>query len=502
MADVSQISTFYSGRKVLVTGGTGCMGKVLIWKLLQSCPEVDVIYVLIRYKHSKTPMARREDVFGAPIFDNFKNDNPEILNKVVFISGDVGEEGIGLSDEDRDVLIDDVSIVFHGAAILKMDADLRSAINVNTVGTIRMLDLAQKMKKLEAFVHISTAFCCCENHEVAERIYPSKHNPYDVINLTRWMEPDLLDTITPRLIYPLPNTYIYSKRLTESLLLDYESKVPIIVARPSIVIPAYQEPLPGWNDNLNGPTGLFVAGGRGLMRTSMMNIDTRSDIIPVDIAINAILTLPWANPQEKLMKEIGVYNISQTAYDDMTWRDILRLFDKSLKSYPPNTMLWYPTLNGFTNNVLEYTIKSIFMHYIPAYIIDFILMLIGQKPFLVRVHDKLRQGEKVLRYFSQQQWTFLHDNILQVDKLLSDADKQIFPVNMNVVKDTQIYVDNSVIGAKLFIFKEDMNTLNSAKRTAAIMYVVDKLALVLRYWILWKVLVFTFNIILDAFQVQ
>lgn len=70
---------------------------------------------------------------------------------MVFINGDVGEEGIGLSDDDRDMLIDQVSIIFHSAAILKMDANLRSAINVNTMGTVRMLDMAQKMKKLQVF---------------------------------------------------------------------------------------------------------------------------------------------------------------------------------------------------------------------------------------------------------------------------------------------------------------------------------------------------------------
>ena len=68
---------------------------------------------------------------------------------MVFVAGDVGEEEIGLSDKDHDMLIDEVSVVFHSAAILKMDANLRTAINVNTVGTIRMLDMALKMKKLQ-----------------------------------------------------------------------------------------------------------------------------------------------------------------------------------------------------------------------------------------------------------------------------------------------------------------------------------------------------------------
>ena len=74
-----------------------------------------------------------------------------MLEKIIFVSGDVGEEGIGLSDPDRDMLINEVSVIFHSAAILKMDASLKTAVNVNTIGTVRMLDMAAKMKKLEVF---------------------------------------------------------------------------------------------------------------------------------------------------------------------------------------------------------------------------------------------------------------------------------------------------------------------------------------------------------------
>ena len=31
-----------------------------------------------------------------------------------------------------------------------------------------------------------------------------------------------------------------------------------------------QEPVPGWVDNLNGPTGLFLIAGIGVMRTAVI----------------------------------------------------------------------------------------------------------------------------------------------------------------------------------------------------------------------------------------
>lgn len=43
--------------------------------------------------------------------------------------------------------------------------------------------------------------------------------------------------------------------------------LPVVVLRPSIVIPIYQDPIPGWTDNINGPTGLLIGAGKGVIRT-------------------------------------------------------------------------------------------------------------------------------------------------------------------------------------------------------------------------------------------
>jgi len=41
---------YYNGKRLLVTGTTGFLGKVLLEKILYSLPEVDLVYVLIRGK--------------------------------------------------------------------------------------------------------------------------------------------------------------------------------------------------------------------------------------------------------------------------------------------------------------------------------------------------------------------------------------------------------------------------------------------------------------------
>lgn len=82
------------------------------------------------------------------MFNNFKQDNPKMLDKCRAVSGDIGELKLGLSEEDEKKLVDRVNIVFHIAAMLKLDADLEDAVNMNAEGTHRMLQLSSKMTNL------------------------------------------------------------------------------------------------------------------------------------------------------------------------------------------------------------------------------------------------------------------------------------------------------------------------------------------------------------------
>lgn len=60
--DYSSIPNFYQGRCIFVTGATGFMGKILVQKLLRSCPEIDQIYLLLRPLAGKTAASRLEEL--------------------------------------------------------------------------------------------------------------------------------------------------------------------------------------------------------------------------------------------------------------------------------------------------------------------------------------------------------------------------------------------------------------------------------------------------------
>jgi len=61
------ISAYYDGKTILITGVTGFLGKVLLWKLLHSCPGLDTIFVLLRPKHGRDVHHRLAEIFQTPV---------------------------------------------------------------------------------------------------------------------------------------------------------------------------------------------------------------------------------------------------------------------------------------------------------------------------------------------------------------------------------------------------------------------------------------------------
>ncbi|KAE9528842.1 hypothetical protein AGLY_012417 [Aphis glycines] len=194
----SPISDFFRGRHVLITGGTGFMGKVLVEKLLHSCPNIGCIYLLIRPKQGHDVKSRLDQLLNAAIFDWVRKNQPESLKKLVPINGDVTKHELGISPLDQNTLINNVSIVFHSAATVKFDEALKLSVAMNLLGTKRLVELSYSMTKLEAFVHVSTAYCNCNRQDVEEHLYPIPADPEKIIQCVDCLDENLLESITPK----------------------------------------------------------------------------------------------------------------------------------------------------------------------------------------------------------------------------------------------------------------------------------------------------------------
>lgn len=72
-----------------------------------------------------------------------------MLKKLVAIEGDITQKNLGLSDEGVEAVINEVSVVINGAASLRLEAGLKPAVEHNTIGTQRILDLSCQIKHLK-----------------------------------------------------------------------------------------------------------------------------------------------------------------------------------------------------------------------------------------------------------------------------------------------------------------------------------------------------------------
>ena len=66
-----------------------------------------------------------------------------------------------------------------------------------------------------------------------------------------------------------------------------------------LVTPSYQEPIPGWVDTLNGPIGILVGAGKGVIRSMMCSPNSIAQVIPVDAAVNSLITITQKLATEK-----------------------------------------------------------------------------------------------------------------------------------------------------------------------------------------------------------
>ncbi|KAJ8947338.1 hypothetical protein NQ314_008642, partial [Rhamnusium bicolor] len=179
---IPTIPDLFKDKNIFVTGGSGFIGKVLIEKLLRSCPDIANIYILLRKKKGKTLEERVKDMTNIP---------------------------------DRNTIINQVNIIFHVAASVRFDDPLKKAILYNVRGTMELIQLAKDLKNLAVFAHVSTAYCNSDKKVIEEKLYPAHLDWRQAIQLAEEIDEHDLEIFTPKFIKPLPNTYTFSKSLAE-----------------------------------------------------------------------------------------------------------------------------------------------------------------------------------------------------------------------------------------------------------------------------------------------
>lgn len=79
------VKSFYNGKNVFITGGTGFVGIALVEKLLRTT-EVNKIYLLVRPKRDKEIYARLEEYIKNPVIKIFWNNYNAICELIILFA--------------------------------------------------------------------------------------------------------------------------------------------------------------------------------------------------------------------------------------------------------------------------------------------------------------------------------------------------------------------------------------------------------------------------------
>lgn len=297
LTELPTIKEFYAGQEIFVTGASGFMGKVLIEKLLRSCPDIKTIYVLLRPKRGKPVQERLEELMESQLYEILRMQNPEFHKKIIPIAGDATKLKLGISEEDL-IRLENISIIFHAAATVRFDEPLKNSVLMNTRGTRELMEFAEKLKNIRVVVHISTSYSNVYIHTIEERIYPAPADWKKTIEICETLDDNNLNFLTQHFINFMPNTYVFTKNLAEHVVDDYKDRLPVVIFRPSVVVGASKEPLPGWVDNVNGPMGILLASTLGFCKTMHCDPQNVLDMIPVDVCTKALIIAAWKRAHE------------------------------------------------------------------------------------------------------------------------------------------------------------------------------------------------------------
>jgi alcohol-forming fatty acyl-CoA reductase len=285
--------------RVLLTGCTGFVGKVVLEELLRRRDELGIasVHLLIRPRRGRTAQARFDnDVATSPCFSRLEPGWRELCHPV---KGDIIAPGLGLDDDAAQQLTPELTHIIHCAASVRFDLPIAEAAEINIGGALHVLEFAQRCTALQRLVDVSTAYVTPHPgsgvpvHETLVALPFDAEEAYASIVAGTANERALLTASRHA------NTYTLTKCMAEVLLARRRGTVPLTLLRPSIVSACRRYPFPGWIDSRAAYAAFISLLGAGYLRVVRFDPNVKPDLVPCDDVAHRIIACAFDAAQQQ-----------------------------------------------------------------------------------------------------------------------------------------------------------------------------------------------------------
>ncbi len=337
----------YAGKHILLTGGTGFVGKVWLVMALTRMPDIGRIYVLMRGKgravKERWIKIVNENPAFRPLHERHGADLSRfIAERVEVVEGALDSPQMSMAEETAGRLREKLDLIVNCAGLVDFNPDVRVAVSSNLDGSMHVADFAASCRNA-AMIHVSTCYVAgTRDGFIPETIAETTPNGTSIDPEEEYVRlkeiiveteaenesDETVNKLTEEVVARLekrgyeptekrvsgtvgrlkskrlrevmaqagtdrakalgwPNTYTYTKALAEMLTKARYPNLRHTVLRPAIVESSLEFPFPGWNEGFNtsGPL-IYLAG------TWFRHIPAKAgnplDIIPVDLVVNGI----------------------------------------------------------------------------------------------------------------------------------------------------------------------------------------------------------------------
>ena len=202
----------------------------------------------------------------------------------------------------------------------------------------------------------------------------------------------------------------------------------------------------------------------GLVRTLYAKREKKADFIPVDVVINTLCAVGakvGSDGPNTSSDDIPIYNCTSGGKNPLLWGLVEKTVTDNVRDYPLENALFYPE-GGFKESLLEDRICQFWLHILPAYIIDFLTMIVGGKPMLVKIYQKMRKATSALEAFLTNEWEWTNGNVDELANSMTKSDSNEF--NLDVLRiDWNEFMRSYVLGSRHYLMKNKTDSIKESR---------------------------------------